>query len=89
MYSIDYEGEKDKMNNRGLTIFTLFIWVLLIVFLWFVFIAGILTQAGQDAITNGNLTGVEAFFYANLNLFVMFVPILLWILAGLYSGGGK
>lgn len=77
------------MNKRGLSIFTMFIWLILIVFIWFVFLAGVLTTAGQDAITNGGLTGIEAFFYANLNLIIIFVPLLLWALAGLFTSGGN
>jgi hypothetical protein len=75
------------MNNRGLSIFTMFIWLVLIVFIWFVFLASVLTQAGNDAITNGGLTGIEGFFYANLNLIIIFVPLLLWVLAGLFTSG--
>jgi hypothetical protein len=67
----------------------MFIWLILIVFIWFVFLAGVLTTAGQDAITNGGLTGIEAFFYANLNLIIIFVPLLLWVLAGLFTSGGN
>lgn len=77
------------MNKRGLSIFTMFIWLMLIVFIWFVFLAGVLTTAGQDAITNGGLTGIEAFFYANLNLIIIFVPLLLWALAGLFTSSSS
>jgi hypothetical protein len=62
---------------------------MLIVFIWFVFLAGVLTTAGQDAITNGGLTGIEAFFYANLNLIIIFVPLLLWALAGLFTSSSS
>lgn len=67
----------------------MFIWLMLIVFIWFVFLAGVLTTAGQDAITNGGLTGIEAFFYANLNLIIIFVPLLLWALAGLFTSSSS
>jgi hypothetical protein len=73
------------MNRKGLSIFTLVIWVLLIVVLWFAFIGGILNQAGTDAVTNGGLTGIEALFYSNLNLFIIAIPLLFFILAGLYG----
>lgn len=51
--------------------------VLVFMILWFVWIGKWLNDVGQQAIIDGSLTGIEAFFYANLNL---------WILVGLILG---
>ena len=45
--------------------------VLVFMILWFVWIGRWLIDVGQQAIIDGSLTGIEAFFYANLNLWVM------------------
>lgn len=38
--------------------------------------AGYIAQVGQLAITTGNLVGLEAFFYANLNLWIILIMLL-------------
>lgn len=75
------------MNNKGLSIFTLFFWIVIIIIIWFTFLGSLLNQAGETAVSNGNLTGIEAFFYSNLNLFIIAIPVFLFILAGVYSSG--
>lgn len=61
---------------------------LLIVFIvnWLIWLAPIISDVGQDVIKNNNLTGIEAFFFANLNL-VIFFALLLGVMAYLYLGG--
>ena len=51
---------------------------MLIVFitLWFVWIGSWLSDVGSQAIIDGSLTGAEAFFFANLNLWVFMGLIL-------------
>lgn len=44
--------------------------VIFFLILWFVWIGGWLSEVGQTAIIQNGLTGIEAFFYANLNLWV-------------------
>lgn len=62
--------------------------LLLLVFniVWFVWLASWISEAGTMAITNGELTGVEAFFFANLNLWILIAEIL-GIMAYLRFGG--
>ena len=49
--------------------------ILVIIILWFVWIGKWLADVGQDAIANG-LTGFNAFFYANLNVWFFLALIL-------------
>ena len=53
---------------------------------WFIALAPMVSDAGQDAINNG-ATGLEAFFYANLN-FIIFIAELLGVMGFIYLGSG-
>lgn len=61
--------------------------VIVFIILWAVFIGEWLADVGQDAIINGGLTGIEAFFYGNLNLFV-FIGLVLGIIGYMYWASG-
>ena len=65
------------MNKKGLVgpIGAIFLFLLFIV-LWLVFLAEWLNNIGQMIITTNSLTGLEAFFYSNLNLTVFICMIL-------------
>lgn len=52
--------------------------MLVFLFMWFMWIGSWIKDVGQQAIIDGSLTGVEAFFYANLNV---------WVWLGLILGG--
>ena len=54
---------------------------------WFIWLGGWLSEVGQRAIIDGSLTGIEAFLYANLNLWV-FIGLVLGIMGYMYFGGG-
>lgn len=43
---------------------------------WFIWLGGWLGNLGQNVIIENNHTGVEAFFYSNLNFIVMLCMIL-------------
>lgn len=55
---------------------------------WFVWLGAWVSTVGQDAITTNNLTGVEAFFFANLN-FVILICMILGMLSWMYFGGNR
>lgn len=50
--------------------------------------AGYVAQIGQLAITEGGLVGFEAFFYANLNLWIILI-MLLAMLGWAYFGSNE
>lgn len=56
--------------------------------IWFVWLGGWVAQMGHLAVTENNLTGVEAFFFDNLNLVIM-VFMTLGMLAWSYFGGSQ
>ncbi len=60
--------------------------VLVFIFIWFVWIGKWLVQVGENAIANNGLTGIEAFFYANLNIWVM-LGLILGTIGYMYFGG--
>jgi len=68
------------MNKKGIGIITLFFWVISFMLVWSLLIGKMLSEWGQQAIISNNLTGIEAFFYANLN-FVVGIVFLIAILA--------
>lgn len=53
---------------------------------WFIWLGSWINQAGQLAIAQNGYTGVEAFFYANLN-FMIFIIMILGIMGWIYFGG--
>jgi hypothetical protein len=57
--------------------------VIVFVILWFVWIGHWLSDVGSQAIIDGSLTGIEAFFYANLNLWVM-IGLILGVIGYMY-----
>lgn len=75
----------NKKAQGGPIAFILLIMVFNI--LWFVWLGGFISDAGAQAISVGGLTGVEAFFYANLNM-VIFIAEILGIMGYLYFIGG-
>lgn len=56
-------------NKKGSKI-TIIFYSLIFIIIWALFIAGQLSTWGHVAVINGGYTGIEAFFYENLNLFV-------------------
>lgn len=68
------------MNKKGFSIITLLFWVISFILVWALFIGKIINEWGQQAILTNSLTGIEAFFYANLN-FVIAIVFLISILA--------
>jgi len=55
------------------------------VIIWFVFLGGWVAQVGATAVAENGLTGIEAFFYENLNIVIM-VFMALGMLAWTYFG---
>jgi len=61
--------------------------LLLLVFIvnWFVWLGSFMTTVGQNIVTDNALTGVEAFFFSNLN-FVILICMILGIMGISYFG---
>lgn len=53
---------------------------------WFIWLGTWINTVGEMAIVNNKLTGIEAFFYSNLN-FMIFIIMCLGMLAWTIFGG--
>lgn len=64
--------------------------MLFIVFLimWFMWLGGWVNEVGVYTIQTNSLTGIEAFFFANLN-FVIFVIMILGMMGFMYFGASQ
>ena len=52
---------------------------------WFVWLGTWLNVVGKNAVETGNLTGVEAFFFSNLNIIVL-LGVIFGTMAFMYLG---
>lgn len=64
-----------------------FLFIVFIV-MWFIWLGKWISTVGQLAVTTNSLTGVEAFFFMNLN-FVVFICMLLGMLGFMYFGASN
>lgn len=76
------------MNKKGVGPIGFIALILVFDILWFVWLGGFVADAGQAAIEAGGLTGVEAFFFGNMNLIVLIANVL-GTMGFLYFGGGQ
>ena len=74
------------MNKKAISRISIIFYSLMFLIIWAMFIAGQLSTWGALAVVNGGYTGIEAFFYENLNLFVG-VMFFIFILAIAVYGG--
>jgi hypothetical protein len=72
-------------NKKGQTIITVIFMAIVFLFVWIMFAGKELGRWGQQAIIMGNLTGVEAFGFANLNLIVGFAFLIFIVVMATFS----
>jgi len=72
-------------NKKGQTIITVIFLAIGFLFVWIMFAGKELGRYGQQAITAGNLTGIEAFGFANLNLIVFIAFVIFILIMATYS----
>lgn len=76
------------MNKKGVgPIGAVFLFIVFLV-MWFIWLGSWINNVGLQAITNNNLNGIEAFFFANLN-FVLLICMILGMLGWMYFGGNQ
>ena len=75
------------INKRG-QIIGFFFLIIIFIAIWAFWLGAWLQEYGSRAISINSLTGLEAFFMANLNLFLFFA-ILISIFLYLYLGGSS
>jgi hypothetical protein len=73
------------MNKKAISPITVFIYAGVFIVFWIFLIAPLLNFSGQSAISSGNLTGIDALLWSNLNLIAITIPFVIWIIAGVFS----
>ena len=76
------------MNKKSQSVIGFLFMVLMFIIIWVMFLANWLAEAGRQMIENNNLTGLEAFFYTQLNMVVAIV-LIISIMAYLSFGGSS
>jgi hypothetical protein len=77
-----------KLNKRGVgAIGAIFLFIVFIV-MWFIWLSPLLTSVGQQAVISGDLTGVEALAFNNMN-FIVLICMLLGIMGFMYFGANQ
>jgi hypothetical protein len=75
-------GKKAQVGIAGFLILIGFF-----IIFWFVWLGGFLADIGGQMIETNHMTGIEAFFYGNINL-VIFISLILGLIGyGLFRGG--
>jgi hypothetical protein len=74
-------------NRRGISPVSIIFISLVFIIVWSMALANIVGEQAQLAITNGGLTGVEAFILANINLVIMFLFLTFMVAIGFATGG--
>ena len=77
------------MGEGGTGIIGAIFLFLVFIVVWFVWLSGWVNTVGNDVVTSANLTGIEAFFFSNLN-FTIFICMILGMLGFMYflNAGG-
>lgn len=60
--------------------------IFVFVVLWFGGLGGFLGELGQSVIATNNMTGIEAFFVANLNIWIFICIVLSLIVISIIGG---
>ena len=73
-------------NKKAVGIIGAIMLFMVFVVIWFVWLGGWVGEIGQSVVAENGLTGVEAFFFENLNLVIMLCMIL-GMIGWAYFGG--
>jgi hypothetical protein len=74
-----------KNKKAQLGIVSLIIGLVMFLLIWFIWLSKFINECGQAAIDNNGLTGLEAFFFSNLNLVIalcLFLALFAWATFG-------
>jgi hypothetical protein len=76
-----------KNNKKGGLLGFAF-WIIMFICVWAAWLGGFLAEWGARNVNDNVLTGLEAMFYSNLNLWV-FLGLITIIYLGIRMGGGQ
>lgn len=78
-----------SFNKRGqLNLIRIFFIVIIFIFIWAFWLGQFLNEYSAQFLATGYVTGLEAFLWANLNLWIA-LGLFLGVLIALYSGGAQ
>jgi len=77
------------MNNKGLSNISIIFFVLVFIILWAMAFAPLLSTYGAEIVSAGEMTGIEALLYENINLIVAIILFIFIIAIGFGSQGGN
>ena len=75
-----------NLNKKGMTPIGVIFTAVLFILVWALFGAKLISEWGQQAVTQHSLNGLEAFIYMNLN-YVIFIVFIVGMFAYMYWGG--
>jgi hypothetical protein len=55
---------------------------------WFIWLGAWISEVGQESVVSGNLDGIEAFIFLNLN-FILFIVVILAMMGWMYVSTGS
>ena len=82
------ERDKFHMNKKGYGRIGIIFIALVFIMLWALFFAGQISYWGHMTVINGDLSGIEAFGFNNLNLIIGLVFFAFIMVVG-FGGGGE
>jgi len=76
--------------KKAQTSITLVFFLIVALIIWAMFAAPLIAAYGALTVTNGGLTGIEAFFFLNINFVIGFVLVIAILSIAAYGlAGGK
>ena len=75
------------MNKKAISNISIIFYTLIFIILWALFFAKQVTDWGNQAVTAGGMTGIEALLYGNINAIIAVILLIFILAMGL--GGGK
>lgn len=74
------------MNKKAVSKISIIFYAITFIIIWALFIAPQLSYWGSVAVANAGYTGIEAFFYENLNLLVGVIFFIFMLAISIYGG---
>lgn len=76
------------LNKKGSGLIGAIFLFIFFLIMWFIWLGKWLADIGQQAVTENGLTGLNAFFYSNLN-FIILIIMCLAMIGWTYFGAGE
>ena len=75
------------MNNKANIISAMVVYFVFIL-VWFAALGGYINTVGEVAVENGGMSGLEAFFYENLNVVIFIIMTISIVAYGVFTTEG-